>query len=555
MIFARRALMVLLVASAAAIVFSPLLAALCYSDLHAVSTTGRVVAPLSRSVAVAATAAFFALLFGFPFALLIDRARPIVRRFCWAIGLLALMVPPYIVAESTIVLLGPAGKISKGVALMCRFGPNSADTLGRARYAVPGLVYSAPAAGAVLGGCFFPIVAIAVAAANRRTDRRIFEVAWMIEGRRGVVQVASRVLIPPAIGAALLVLSLALTESVAPQLLRVGTISEEIYERIQEGDLASAATLSLPLLPIIVCSGAIGAFMLVRARSASLAGLEGEVPRFKSPGAGKLADSAAISWTTIAAIPALAIPIVGLGWLMADAKLPPETAGAHRLLRASGFFDSLRGAWELARDDAVRTTLLAIVVATIAVVFSILLAKPLIGTRRSAALGAFGAGLAIAPPIVGLGLIVLWNRPSGAIVYESIAIVVLAWLARFLPVSVLLTQTALARVPQELEQAAALMGRGTLRSFFSVALPAALPGLIAAWLAVYVLCATEFATTLLIAPPGAPLLAPSVVNLMRRGQDPEIAACQVLLLIVVALPLLALGVIAIARSMWRLRNG
>ena len=158
--------------------------------------------------------------------------------------------------------------------------------------------------------------------------------------------------------------------------------------------------------------------------------------------------------------------------------------------------------------------------------------------------------------VVGLGLIVLWNRggPAGD-VYASPVVVALGWLARFLPVTVMLTVAALARVPVELEQAAALAGRGPLGRFIAVVLPAAAPGLAAAWLATYVLCATEYAATLLVAPPGAPLLAPSVVNLIRRGQDPEIAACQVLLLAVVGTPLVALAAVFAVRSGWQRRRG
>lgn len=82
----------------------------------------------------------------------------------------------------------------------------------------------------------------------------------------------------------------------------------------------------------------------------------------------------------------------------------------------------------------------------------------------------------------------------------------------------------------------------------SIVFPNAAPGLAAAWLAIYVLSATEFSATLLVSPPGSPLLAPSVVNLMRRGQDPEIAACQFLLLVVIALPLVPIAVAAIHRA-------
>jgi iron(III) transport system permease protein len=152
-------------------------------------------------------------------------------------------------------------------------------------------------------------------------------------------------------------------------------------------------------------------------------------------------------------------------------------------------------------------------------------------------LGALGAGLAVPAPIVGLGLIILWNHDWSAFVYQGLGIVIFGWFARFLPLAIFLTQGALARVPRELESAAALAGRNSIERFISVVLPNAAPGLAAAWLATYVLCATEFGATLLISPAGSPMLAPSVINLMRRGQDPEIAACQFLLLGVIALPL------------------
>jgi ABC-type spermidine/putrescine transport system permease subunit II len=122
-------------------------------------------------------------------------------------------------------------------------------------------------------------------------------------------------------------------------------------------------------------------------------------------------------------------------------------------------------------------------------------------------------------------------------------------------VAIFLAQGALARVPGELESAAALAGRGPFERIAAVVLPNAAPGLAAAWLAMYVLSATEFSATLLIAPPGSPLLAPSVVNLMRRGQDPEIAACQFLLLAVIALPLVPLAIARFCRgSAWMTRK-
>ena len=532
---------------AGAVVFSPLVAALVASGAGT-QAWGKafqgVAGPIGGSVGAAWVSGSVAILLGVPFAILVERSQPGLRRVFWALGLLVLIVPPYVVAEAWIVLLGPAGKISRVAATLLGLGPHSADPIEVARYTVPGFVYTRSSVGAVMGACLFPMVALAVASSFRRTDLRIFEAARLAQGRGGVCRIASQVLVPPALGAALLVFAVTLTEFAVPQLLRVRTVGEAVYERIQEGELTEAAALGMPLLPIVVIAGALGASVLARTRVASLAGLEGEVPKFTDRGADHAGDIPAGIMTICAVTPAIILPLTSLLWLAATAKFSPTlTTGAHKVLRASGFFESLGGAWDLAHHDAVRTVLLAGLAATLATVFALVLARLTSRVGWGPGLGILGAGLAVPAPIVGLGLILLWNHDWTAAVYQGSMIVILAWLARFLPVSIFLAQGALARVPQELESAAALAGLSRFERLIEVVLRGAAPGLAAAWLAAYVLSATEFSATLLIAPPGSPLLAPSIVNLMRRGQESEVAACQVLLLAVVALPLVPIATV------------
>lgn len=526
---------------AGAIVFSPLIATVLHSGSQpngSLVSVHSLIGPLGGSVGSALVSAIVALLLGTPFAILVDGAQPKLRRLFWALGVLVLMVPPYIAAEGWIELLGPAGKISKPLTIWLGLGPHSTDPVEIARFVAPACVYTSPGVGVVMGGCLFPIVALAVASTLRRTDRRVFESAQLAQGRRGVLHIAARLLIPAALGSALLVFAATLTEFAVPQLLRVRTVGEVVYERIQENDLATAGLLSLPLLPLVVAAGALGAFILMRTRVASLASLEGEVPKFTGHSGGLANDIRATAITVCALIPGLVLPITALVWLAITARVPPASVmGTHKVLRASGFFESLIGAGDLAHNDAARTVLLGGLAASVATAFAILLVRVTSRHGWSPALGALGAGLAVPAPIVGLGLMNLWNHSWSGFIYQGLEIVMLAWFARFLPLTVFLAQGALARVPRELESAAALAGRNSIERFMSVVLPNAAPGLAAAWLATYVLCATEFAATLLITPPGSPMLAPSVINLMRRGQDYEIAACQFLLLGVIALPL------------------
>ena len=536
------------------VVLSPLVAALLGSgwpDRESASALGVVAGPLAGSLVTALAAAVVALILGVPFALLVERSDARFRRVAWTLGLLVLMMPPYLASEAAIVLLGPAGKLARPVATLLGFGPGSADPIAGARFTVPGFVYSRAAVGVVMGGCLFPIVALAVAGASRRTDHRVFESARLARGTPGVWRIGASVFVPPALGAALLVFALTLTEFPVPQLLRVRTVGEEIHERIQQGDLVAASTLSLPLLPVVIAAGALGALILVRSRVASLASLEGEIARFAGRPLGRVGHLAAGFAAWLAITPALLLPGVALGWLAATARMDQSPMrGRHRLIRTSGLVSSFREVWGLAHDDAVRTVALAAATATLATVAAVALVRSATRVGWGAALGGLGVGVAVPAPVVGLGLIALWNRGAGAAIYGSSLVVVLAWLARFFPIAVFLVQGALARVPRELEDAAALCGRGPTGRFLRVVLPNAAPGLVAAWLAVYVLAASEIGATVLVSPPGRSLLAPTVMNFMRRGQDPEIAACQILLLGVIALPLVLVSL----GLTWRLRR-
>jgi iron(III) transport system permease protein len=532
-----RALAALAIAGASAVVLSPLAASLMGASRASLATFEG----LAGSATSAAVTALVSLGLGVPFALVVERSGTSFRRLGWALAIAVLMVPPYLAAEGAVVLLGPAGKLSRPVATWLGAGPRSADPAAMARFTLPDWIDTPLALGVVMGGCLFPVVSLAVASAWRRTDGRAFESARLAQGRRGVVSIAVRVLGLPALGASILVFGLTLTEFGAPQLLRVRTVSEAVYEQIQQGDLASAAAISLVLLPVVVGAGALVGRILMRRRVASLAGLEGEVPRWSAAAEPRplMSRLAAAPVLLVAILPGLIVPAVSLVWLASASRI--VSRGPQGSSHTSGFLDALQRAWALAHGDAIRTVVLAAITASVATILAVALVRMVSRVGWGPWLGILGAGVAVPAPVVGLGLIALWNRPGYEAIAQGPAIVVLAWLARFFPVAVFLAQGSLARVPRELEEAASLAGCGAMERLARVVLPGAWPGLVASWVAVDVLSATELGATALVAPPGQPLLAPTVVTLMRRGQDPEIAAYQLLLLAVVAWPLVVVG--------------
>ncbi len=570
-----------LLALALGVVFSPLLAALFATGLDLATLRAAFVPEsvqaLRVTLGIAGVAALTALGLGAPFALLAARARPVLGRMLGGLAILVLVLPPYLSAAAWIDLLGPVGRLSLPVLGLFGLGPRSAEAATRAQLALSGFVYTWPSVGIVLGACFFPIVSLAVASVDRRTDRRLFEAARIAQGRRGVLVIGLRLLGPAAIGAALLVFAATLTEFAVPQILRVRTLGEDVYDRIQEGALGGAAALGLPILPIVLLAGVVGAALVARARLASMAGLEGDVPRLRGRPWGLGGNVAAVVVGLIALAPGLGFPLASLtlgAATMPDSSTAPPTEEraptkvtvARGRVRARGLVEALGRAWELASDDARRSVAYAAISASLATALALALGRLARGRVVGALQGALGAGLAVPAPIVGLGLVVIWNRVVhvpvvGKLdlgpVYNGATIVFLGWLARFLPIAVFLVRSALAQVPRELEDAAALAGRGPAERFRTVVLPIAAPGLIAAWVSVYVLSATEFSTTVLVLAPGRPLLAPTVVNMIHYGQDAQIAACALLLLGVVALPPVSLALLAaVARRAlgWSVRS-
>jgi iron(III) transport system permease protein len=526
------------------LVFSPLAASLLGSG---VSTTALALSSDERRVLLAhvelaLVAGAVALLLGAPFAILVAGTRSPLRKLFLALGALTLAVPHYLAAEALIDLVGPAGRLTRVFAGVTG-APVDAEQARLAVYRFAGVVYTAPAAGLVLGACLFPLVALAVATADRRFDARTREAARLARGKLGAALVAARALAPPALGAAALVFALALTEFAVPQTLRVRTLGEDVFAHIEDGDRPGAAAFGLVLVACALGAGILGALLLTRRRVASTAPLEGDVPRYElrpsRPIVGTLAG-------LLAVLPGFLCPLASLT-LQASARIPGVASGS------SGFGVALARAWQTCQGDALRTVGAAALAATVALLLATVAGHALRSPSRPAALlvGAVACGLAVPSPLVGLGLIVLWNHAVTAWVYDGTTVVTLGWLARFLPVALLLARTAFARVPSELDAAAALMGRGSAERFARVALPLAAPGLVAGWLAFYVLAATEFAATQVVLAPGKPLLAPTVVNLVHYGQDAGIAASGLILVATVVLPLLPLSLLLLVRSTWR----
>ena len=151
--------------------------------------------------------------------------------------------------------------------------------------------------------------------------------------------------------------------------------------------------------------------------------------------------------------------------------------------------------------------------------------------------------LVLPSPVIGIGLIGLWNRPATEWIYSTPAMILLGYLAQYIALTSRTTAATLAQIPASMDEAAAVSGAGWFRRLLRITAPLSRPGLLAAWLVAYIFCLRDTGITLLVYPPGHDTLPVRIFTLMANSPEGLIAALCVLMMAATFLPLIPLGLI------------
>jgi iron(III) transport system permease protein len=150
---------------------------------------------------------------------------------------------------------------------------------------------------------------------------------------------------------------------------------------------------------------------------------------------------------------------------------------------------------------------------------------------------------ALPGPVLGIGLISLWNRPATNGIYGTPAILLLGFLAQYVVLGVWVTRAALATIPRSMEEAAAVAGAGWGRRLATIAMPLAWKGLVGAWLLAFLFCFRDTGIAMVVYPPGKDTLTIRLFTMMANGRPEVIAALCMLILVSVAAPFAVLGIL------------
>lgn len=230
-------------------------------------------------------------------------------------------------------------------------------------------------------------------------------------------------------------------------------------------------------------------------------------------------------------------------------SLAPSLLSVQRLALASFGLHNYR--MILGDPRAVRvlsnTLLLAAAGATVATVLSFLVAFVTTRTRlRGRGLVEYLTFFPFAFPSVLLGVGVLWGYVRFPIpVYGTLAILMIAYVNKYLPYGLRSMSTAFLQVHAELEEAAHIAGAGLGTILRSVLLPLCLPGVVAGWSILALIFMRELTMSLLLWTPASEVVGVRLYSYWTDGRLGELGAMGILLILV------SLALVLIARRAGR----
>ena len=470
----------------------------------------RVLFILLRTLALVFSVAAACILLALPLAWLTVRTDLPLRRFWSVTLLLPLVIPSYVGGLVVLSALGPRGMLQQ--FLQSLVGLEKIPDIN-----------GFPGSFLVLTLLSYPYVLLTIQAAMWRLDPALEETSRALGYNSwGTFRNIVLPLLRPAIAAGgLLVALYTLSDFGAVSLLRYETFTWAIFVQYESGlNRTLGAVMSLAL--VAVALGLVAGEGIFRSRSRYYRSGEGAsrpanvlpLGRWKWP-----AEAFCLS----VVLAGLALPAaVLLFWLVRGVA-----AGEPFLFPWAALGNSLYASALAAAATVAASLPIAILTVRFPGLFSLLL-------ERVSYIGFALPGIAVA-----LGL-VFFASHYALFLYQTLAILILAYLVLFLPTALGTTRSSLLQINPNLEQAARGLGRSPFQVLATVTFPLVRPGILAGAALVFLLTMKELPATLILGPIGFDTLATSIWAASSEAFFARAAAPALLLIIASGLALVLL---------------
>jgi iron(III) transport system permease protein len=454
-------------------------------------------------VAVTATAVAV----GLPLAWLTTRTDLPWRRLWATAAALPLVIPSYVAALVFLAAFGPRGLLQR--ILEKPFGVERVPE-----------IYGLPGAWLALTVATYPFVFLLAATALRELDPALEEAARGLGRTR--FETFRRVTLPvirPSVAAgALLVALYTISDFGVVSLMQYDSLTRAIYLQYRAlFDRTPAAVLGL----VLVALTALILVLELRARGRGRLHRSGAgTPRPAPPiPLGRWRLPAVVFCATVVGI-ALVVPLGVLGYWAS---------------RAFSADDPVGWSWQPAVNSLTVSLLAAGAAVAASVPVAVLAGRYPTALSRGLERLSY-AGNALPGIVVALSL-VFFAANYAARVYQTLFLLVFAYVVRFFPQALAGSHAAVVRVSPRLEEAGRSLGRGPATVFLRITAPLVAPGLLAGSALVFLSTMKELPATLLLRPIGFETLATEIWRYTSVAAYSR-AALPALLLIALSAPLL-----------------
>jgi len=469
---------------------------------------------LENSLIISALVTLLATAFGIAAALWLVGLSPRWRTPFLSCEVIALALPPFLVTNCWLHFLGYTG-------VWHRWLPLNIFSLG-------GTVW-------ILSLLLWPITLLAVSSAWQRLEAAQLESDMAVTGwwlLRGVLIPLGRTGLAQA---SVLIFVLAINNFAVPAILQVKVFPVEMWIRFNTAlDTAGALRLSgplvvVPLLLLIWLARRGGAWPHRQATvSANLFRRQLGPAWFWSCGL----------VTVLVCFLSVGLPIV-------------------QLLSTGRTWTELPGALAASQSASWNSFWFAALSATTVVVIGLIAHVPRLSERsgRSNSFNALVGSLLWLPfllpgVLLGIQLIMAFDRAGFSFFYRSAGIVILAFIIRYLGFGWNVVAHASKAADPELTDVAQLEGASRWQMLRYVHWPQIGPQVAAVWYIVFLLCLWDVESMILVVPPGVETLALRIFNLLHYGHNAQVNALCLTLLASALVPLLAWKAWCAVRGAW-----
>lgn len=140
--------------------------------------------------------------------------------------------------------------------------------------------------------------------------------------------------------------------------------------------------------------------------------------------------------------------------------------------------------------------------------------------------------------VLGIAMILFWNRPLIDFVYTSPLILLFGYFAKYLLLTAKIAQNRLAQIPKSMIEAAEISGANWFDVLRYILIPISKKTLLALFVVGFIFALRENTMTMLVYPPGHETLPVYIVTQMANGKEEIIASLCVIMILTALIPFL-----------------